>query len=421
MLRTALLPFARVLSCFALCLPAQLQATPLLAFTFSPSPDIPGFQAVPEILPYSDERGFGWESISANSGTAKLFSVRLPEGNYKVTATIGSASHDADTTIKAELRRLMLENIHTTANSTRNLTFIVNIRRPEIASGGKVRLNSPREAVHEIIAWDDKLTLEINGKNPALAAISVEPVKVPTLFLLGDSTVTDQAFEPYASWGQMLPRFLRPDIAVANHAQSGESLQSSTNARRLDKVLSLAQPGDFVMIQFGHNDMKSKAPNALAKYQALLTDWITKARAAGLSPILITSVHRHTFEGPKITNSLGDYPETVRQVARTTHCPLIDLHSMSAAFYEALGPNHAIHAFKHDAIPDPKFDRTHHSPYGAYELAKCVVQGIRANVPELAQHIAPEIPEFSPSTPSPAEKFNLPTSPRHTKDKPLGN
>ena len=81
---------------------------------------------------------------------------------------------------------------------------------------------------------------------------------MPTIFLLGDSTVCDQPLEPYASWGQMLTRFFGLGVAIANHAESGESLRSSLGAKRLDKILSLIKPGDYLLIQYAHNDEKEK-------------------------------------------------------------------------------------------------------------------------------------------------------------------
>src|SRR6185436_20223148 len=95
--------------------------------------------------------------------------------------------------------------------------------------------------------WDRKLTLEFNGTRPCVCAVEIESApEIPTVFVLGDSTVCDQPLEPWNSWGQMLPRFFGPDVAIANHAQSGESLKSSLGAHRLDKVLSAMKSGDYL-------------------------------------------------------------------------------------------------------------------------------------------------------------------------------
>src|SRR5438093_11454855 len=112
----------------------------------------------------------------------------------------------------------MLQNIHTEPGQSETRSFIVNLRQPAISTGGQVKLK-PREQTTEFVDWDDKLTLELNGKHPSVSKIQIIKVDVPTVYILGDSTVCDQPSEPYASWGQMLPRFFKPEIAVANHAE----------------------------------------------------------------------------------------------------------------------------------------------------------------------------------------------------------
>src|SRR5206468_3791890 len=108
------------------------------------------------------------------------------------------------------------------AGRSRRVSFIVNVRTPEIIGGGSVRLKAPRETTQEATAWDRRLSLEFNGTHPAVRRLEIEPVTVPTIYLLGDSTVCDQSGEPYASWGQMLTDMALPIIAIANHGESGE-------------------------------------------------------------------------------------------------------------------------------------------------------------------------------------------------------
>src|SRR5262249_20344473 len=156
------------------------------------------------------------------------------------------------------------------------------------------------------------------------------------------------------SWGQMLTRFFQPGIAVANHAESGESLRSSQGAKRLDKVLSTLRRGDWVFLQFGHNDMK--AVDA-ATYKADMARFVSRIREAGGEPVVITPMHRRTFDGAKITNSHRDFPEAVRQLAAEQKVPLIDLHALSQTLYEAWGPEASIKAFS-----TPR-DGTHHNNY----------------------------------------------------------
>jgi len=350
-----------------------------------------------------------------------FFSVRVPEGNYRVRVKTGNPSLPSETTVKSEARRLMTPSLATEPGGFATIEFIANVRTPAIPGGGGVTLNNPRETVDKIADWDEKLTLEFNGRHPRLVSLEIEPVDLPTVFILGDSTVSDQGNEPYASWGQMLPRFFKPTVAVANHAESGESLARSTATRRLDKVLSLLKPGDFVLIQFGHNDMKSKAPDALAQYRKSLEDWVDRIRKQGGLPVLVTSVHRHSFQGNSIANSLRDYPETVRQVAKEKALPLIDLHASSKILYEAFGPDRARVLFKSDSPDDANFDHTHHNSFGAYEIARCVVNGIQDALPSLAQHLTKDLPRFDPARPDDPAAFPVPPSPGSSKEKPLGN
>src|SRR5262249_12715412 len=163
-----------------------------------------------------------------------------------------------------------------------------------------------REKTDEVWNWDDKLTLEFNGEHPALCSLEIEPaVKIPTVYLLGDSTVCDQPKEPWNSWGQMLPRFFKPGVVVANHAESGESLRSSLGAHRLDKVLSTMKPGDYLFIQFGHNDMKEKGDGvgAFTTYKADLKKFVERAKEKGGIPVVVTSMHRKKFDSAgKVVN-----------------------------------------------------------------------------------------------------------------------
>jgi hypothetical protein len=126
-------------------------------------------------------------------------------------------------------------------------------------------------------------------------------------------------------------------------------------------------------------------------------------------------MHRRTFDAEgRITNSFGDYPEAVRQTAKEENVPLIDLNAMSKMFYEALGPERSKLAFKEG-------DGTHHNNYGSYELAKCIVEGIKANKLGIVKYLTNDVPPFDPSRPDPVDTFIMPPSPQLADVKPLGN
>jgi lysophospholipase L1-like esterase len=386
-------------------------------FSFGAGPAVPGFTKVAASALYSKEVGYGFEPGVTRDDKPVYFSVAEPEGNYRITATFGDKDAATVTTVKAELRRLMVEKVETVPGQFEKRTFIVNIRTPAIPGGGEVRLK-PREKEGEARAWDDKITLEFTNVHPGVASLEIEKVTdLPTVYIAGDSTSTDQPGEPFNSWGQMLPRFLKPDIAVANHGESGESLRSFFGEKRFDKVMSLIRPGDFLLIQMGHNDQKDTAPGAGAftSYTEFLKKLVAAAREKGATPVVITPMNRLTFDADgKITNSLGDFPEAVRRVAAEDHVALIDLNAMSKPFYEALGPVEAHKAFAGK-------DTTHHSNYGSYELAQCIVQGLIDAKSPLAQHVVADFKPFDPAHPDALEKFDIPAEPLRNAARPLGN
>ena len=324
-----------------------------------------------------------------------FFSLAVPEGCYEVTVV---PAKGADLTVKAESRRLMLEEVHETAK------FTVHVRQPAFP-GGSVKLKD-REKPY--LHWDNKLTLEFNGPKPDVDRVEIRAVEVPVIHILGDSTVTDQTNEPWNSWGQMLPRFFGPAVAVANHAESGESIRSSLHAKRFEKVYRSLKKGDYVLVQFGHNDMKDKKPDALATYRSDLVAIVKQVRELGGTPVLITSMERKA--GVK-NDTLGGYPDAVRSVAKEMDAALIDLHAMSRTLYQALG----------DKIGAAFQDGTHHNNYGSYELAKCAAEGLRINLPELAKQLRPEVTRFDPTKPDKPEDFHYPVSPVMDLTKPDGD
>lgn len=423
---------------------SALAAPAPLHFDFGPGPAGEGMTQVLPEMTYSDSAGFGFEPGVALTGVDRggdnpvtgdfctaqepfFFSVAVSEeGNYRVTVTLGDRQAESVTTIKAELRRLMVQEVRTAPGEFQKVSFIVNTRTPKIAvvgdiKAGAVRLKAPRETVQEAWAWDNKLTLEFSNSRPAVCAVEIERVDVPTIFLLGDSTVCDQPQEPYTSWGQMLPRFVKPTVAVANHGESGESYSASLSRRRIDKIASLMKPGDYLLMQFGHNDQKEKGEGIgpFTSYKANIKKHVAMVRSRGGVPVIVSPMERRAFDAEgKVKASLTDYAEASRQVAQEEGVAFIDLNTMSKRFYEALGPEKSALAF---AAPEGRQDNTHHNNYGSYELAKCIVQGIRDNKLDIAKDIVEDFNGFDPSHPDPLETFVLPASTTRPSQRPLGN
>ncbi|AEV99952.1 rhamnogalacturonan acetylesterase [Niastella koreensis] len=399
---------------------------------------------------FSKEKGYGFEAGSAvevidrggnaltgdyiTSNKPFYFSVQLPDGNYDVKLVLGDAKGTSATTVRVENRRLMLENIRT--GNGKQVTKIITvhvkdsiIRDAQQKETGKVRLKSREFGYRH---WDNLLTLEFNDSLPKVCAVEITPnKKATTVFLAGNSTVVDQDREPWAAWGQMIPRFFEPgNVAIANYAESGETMKAFMHERRLEKIWSMAKPGDYLFIEFTHNDQKPGGNHLdpFTTYKQTIKEWIGEARKRGMTPVLVTSMHRRNFDSSgHIINTLGDYPEAMRQTAAEEKVALNDLNAMSKTLYEAWGVEGSLKAFVHypaNTFPNQETalaDNTHFNPYGAYELARCIVKGIvAANLP-IAKYLIKEKIAFDPAHPDPVAKFYWPLSAAVTAEKPDGN
>lgn len=382
-----------------------------------------GDQALSGTRYQEGKQDFGFDlqpSPQVSNGTCQadapfFVSVAEPDGDYRVTVDLGG-TEAAVTTVKAEARRLMVEEVATKPGKSAKRTFIVNVRTPEINSDEKVRLK-PREIGN--LDWDHKLTLEFIGQHPSVRSVEVVPEKVPTVYIAGDSTVVDQDQEPWAAWGQILPVFFNDKIAIANEAESGETIASFVGERRFDKIFSTIGPDDFLLMQFAHNDQKpGRGFVSIPEYKDLLRRYIKMARDHGAHPILVTSMNRRAFlPDGKIELTLGEYPEAMRQIAAEQKIPLIDLNAMSKTLFEAMDPEGTLKAFVHypaNSFPNqPKAlaDNTHFNSYGALELAKCIVQSMRDQHLLLAKYLLHGIPHYDPAHPDPPGIWRIPPDP----------
>ena len=388
-----------------------------LKFDFSAGPEKPGYTRVAPGAAYSDDAGYGYEAgavvatgDNGNTTTSEkpfLFSAKVPEGNFNVIVTFGDSSVATTTTFKAESGRLMLLRVQVPAGKVAERTFTTNVRVPQLP---KVPLNAPGRDVVTLDQfdrsnardWDDKLTVEVDSTHAALRSIEiVSAPTAPTIFVAGDSTVTDRDGGGDVSWGQLLSVFLKPGVAVANHAQSGETMKSFANALRLDKMLSQMKPGDYLFMQFTHNDSKETWPQTYVEpettFKAWLEVYIAEARLRGAIPVLVTAMDRGDRKTGAPTHGHGGYPEAMREVAREEHVSLIDLYNMSIAFYEGAGAD----------APKILADGTHSTAYGGYEFAKCIVMGIKANKLPLADFIVNGFANFDPAHPDSAGDLNM--------------
>lgn len=389
-----------------------------------------GYVTVDASKVYDDVSGYGFDFGQHPQSDGKspfFFSVKVPDGNYKVTVKLGAESSAGETTVRAESRRLFIEREKTAAGEFKKETFIVNKRSTYIADGVRVRIK-PREK--KKLNWDDKLTLEFNGPAPRVAEVVIEPThKAITVFLCGNSTVVDQDNEPWGSWGQMIPRFFTDKVCIANYAESGESANTFLAARRFEKALTQMKKGDYVFVEFGHNDQKQKGKGKgpWSSFYDSLKEYIVKAREKGATIVFVTPTQRRSFgDDGKIKDTHGEYPAAMRKLAEEEGVLVIELNEMTRTLYEALGVEKSRRAFvQYPANTFPGQtkaleDNTHFNPYGAYQIAKCVLQGIKDNKLKLARYIK-DFKEYNPARPDNVDAFVWDLSPFTEIEKPDGN
>lgn len=220
-----------------------------------------------------------------------------------------------------------------------------------------------------------------------------------TLFLAGDSTAAQKYADaaPETGWGMALPFFLHHGVRVANHAVNGRSTKSFLDEGRLDVVLKALRPGDLLLVQFGHNDQKVADPSRYTEpwttYQDNLRVFVEGARSRGALPVFATSVERRRFDvDGTALRTLGAYPAAMRETARESDVPLLDLEALSLALWQRLGPEATKTYFNWTATEQ---DNTHFNPPGAIEVARlAAAELLRTHVlaPRETRRLDDEIP-----------------------------
>ena len=221
----------------------------------------------------------------------------------------------------------------------------------------------------------------------ALAADATsKPTTAPSIkiVLVGDSTVTDNA-----GWGVGFAELLAADVKCVNRAAGGRSSKSYRNEGLWNKAM--AEKGDYVLIQFGHNDQPGKGPERETdpgtEFRANMKRYVEEVRAAGAKPVLVTSLTRRNFNPDgKIRRSLDAYVKVTKEVAAETKALLIDLHDRSVALCETLGPEKCA-AFDPPPQKDGRPDVTHLNVAGSRAFGALVAEDLARVAPELASHI----------------------------------
>ncbi|HZG13940.1 MAG TPA: rhamnogalacturonan acetylesterase [Candidatus Bathyarchaeia archaeon] len=338
---------------------------------------------------YSKEQGYGYVANvpsqdedqrdtlpgGCNVPAVDSFLVDVPNGTYKVTLTLGHRHIPTVTTVKCGAGKVM-------------------IWEKEVAAGHFVTESF-------VIRVDDRpFSVAFVGPAPHVAVMNIEMIEhAPTIFLAGDSTVTDQVSGQYpcTGWGQVLPLFFHDGIAVANHARSGRSSKSFIAEGRLEYIWRQIRPGDYVLIQFGHNDQKTdeRGTDPFTTYRDYLKVYLDGAKKAGAAPVLITPVHRRHFnDDGQLIDTHGPYLEAMKQVAEEEQVPLIDLAAQSKRLIEQLGDEASKRLFmrldpgEFANFPNGLQDDTHFQERGAIKIAELVAEEIREkNIYELPSYL----------------------------------
>jgi lysophospholipase L1-like esterase len=273
-------------------------------------------------------------------------------GNYDVTVVLGGAAA-GNTIVQAERFRTMLGAVATAAGETRRYTFTVNVRQPE---------GEPIQAVPTGTPGLDVYFLGNAGQPPQLQSIGYALAPAPFMvYVGGDSTVCDQPTLDYGGWAQQVPQYFNYPLSIANYADSGESSGSFLGSGALfGAIESRLHANDWVLLQFGHNDKTNTAAN----FHDNLTAMVTRVKAKGAFPVLVTPVARAQFVGsvvgPQHINDTGaNLPVIVKQVATEQNVPVLDMTARTVQWLTQLGPNgwQQYHALGTDV--------THTNPAGA--------------------------------------------------------
>lgn len=295
-------------------------------------------------------------------------STPVPNGTYEVTLSV-TAHEDIVISVLSQSRRFMAQDIEMTKDEARDFVFNVSVcdyhkNGEDYTHVGGVELD---------ILCDGDLT----------AVSQVSPVDIPTIYIAGDSTVTDQPAEypynpssTYCGWGQMFPQFLKTGITVENHAQSGSTTQDFRNVNFTafkDKI----KEGDFLIVEFAHNDQKIEALDAFGGYSENLRYFINFAREKGATPIISSPINRIIFqEDGTLLNLLGEYRNAVKAVCEETDTAFLDLWSRTTEFFEAAGAVRAWDYFWGNGVDR---DYTHTNDIGGNIIARFAADEIVKN------------------------------------------
>jgi lysophospholipase L1-like esterase len=309
--------------------------------------------------------------LSKCTGTSPIrCTIPVPaNGNYNVTVEIGSATSASTSRVLAELARLETSVITLAAGAFSQQTFSVNVRtevHDDYSAPGKI------------------LDIVVDGAAPALHGLGFAAAPaIPTLFIAGDSTSCDwdptfvaNAGHPLErGWAQELSQYLLPGIAVADYADSGDTAGSLYT--KFASRGAVMKQGDFLFIQFGHNDQKSQS--TIDSFKTNLMKFVTDARAAGATPILFTPVARKT--ATTADPGFAGLDGQVRDLASSQKVALVDLTALAIAYYASLTSTQL------GALFFSTSEGTHFSESGATQIAGLVAKNLKASTVSIREFL----------------------------------
>jgi len=318
------------------------------------------------------------------------------KGNYApaVNARIGS-----EVLIEGNYFAKGVKNIFEPADNALAYTFKGNIFKEKFSPSDKGEVNVPYEYSVVSASKLPKLLPSLSG--PTLTPEVPESSVAFTIHLMGDSTMADKNISggnPERGWGMVFENFVDEGVRVVNYAKNGRSTKSFIDEGLWDRVKASIAPGDYVFIQFGHNDEKSNKPSVYAEawsaYQDNLRLFIRTARELGATPVLLTPVaRRHFKDGVLDETTHGDYPAAMKAVAKETGTTLIDMESATTDWIKQAGDLRSREYFmwvregECAAIPKGREDNTHSNARGARRNCNIVCDSIKVKLPELAKHL----------------------------------
>lgn len=314
------------------------------------------------------------------------FKADVPhEGNYKVTVTIRTDEPMKNVIIFTGRRRLgFLGDIKGDAPENAAFTHTMMVNVCDIVPRGKKECYA-----------DTTLDITVVAERPKISSVIIEEVDCPTVYIAGDSTVTDQSADyPYApgtsysGWGQMISGYFNENVAVSNHAHSGLTTATFRKEGHYAIVEKYSHAGDFCFFQFAHNDQKLDSLKAQGGYRSNLERYVNESRERGVYPLIVTPIARNTWKGNDETYNdlLEEYAEVCIQIGQEMNVPVIDLHRHSMEFIIKTGRE----ASKSCFFPN---DYTHSNDYGAYFMAGFVAEEIKRvcrDTEEPAYHLLAE-------------------------------